>query len=103
MALRDKEGEQQYTVRPAFLKNPATGKVFVTTDALLARGDLVPADNPNKAAAPAPFDYKKATKVQIVKKAKELFDFELDPTSDLKELRSEFKRLQEKQVAEAGE
>lgn len=36
--------EDSKPVTPAYLKNRATGVVFVATDALLKRGDLVPCD-----------------------------------------------------------
>lgn len=103
MAMREDPNKIKYKERPKYLKNPKTGVVFVATDALIERGDMIPVDNPNgdTTEQETAFNYKKATKVQIVRKAKELFGAELNPDDDLKALRQDYKQLLDN--AEAAE
>ena len=95
MALRDDPNRIEYKTRPKYLKNPKTGVVFIATDALIERGDMIPVDGPGgkEESKTTEFNYKKATKVQIVRNAKDLFGADLNPDDDLKSLRKDYKTL----------
>jgi len=98
MSLREDPDSVTYEKRPTHLKNKE-GRIFIATDALIARGDLVAVEMPVKQEEEKVFQLSKANKQQIIDKVNEEFDVELSLDDTLKVLRKTFTELKAKQDA----
>jgi len=94
MALRGNKDAIVYKTRPKYLKHPDTGRIFVATDGLIDRGDMIAVDGPDE-KKPKNFQLSKASKQDIVNEAGK-HGTVLKVTDKLKTLKAQFKALKVK-------